>query len=121
MENLDKNEKTQGTGIPEEEDVTNVEIDKLQEQMSELNELKDMLSFTKKKSEGVKSSYKFWDTQPVPGFKDNKFNNKIGPIDENTDLDKVKDDPYKLPTGFSWVDVDIFNKKDLTTVSHQSS
>lgn len=41
------------------------------------------------------------------------FNQEIGPINKNTDVSQVKSDPYKLPEGFLWKDVNIENKKQL--------
>ncbi|CAF4064522.1 unnamed protein product, partial [Rotaria sordida] len=54
-----------------------------------------------------KQEWKFWQTQPVPtiGTKINTSN--IGPIESNKSIDELRQEPYKLPDGFSWDDIDI--------------
>ena len=53
-------------------------------------------------------SHDFWDNQPVP-----KAYDKVDPsmYDKQIDIDKtvedVKQDPYNLPTGFYWANVNI--------------
>ena len=82
--------------------------------IEELNQMAELLNRKPKKGEQIKDSYKFWDTQPVISFKDKV--EKAGPIDDSNILENVKKDPYSLPKGFSWYDVDIHNKEDLTTL-----
>ncbi len=48
--------------------------------------------------------HKFWDTQPVPSFKDGKGTE--GPLKEQT-LEEVSKEPTKLPAGFEWSDINI--------------
>ena len=36
-----------------------------------------------------------------------------GPIDRIKTPDEISDKPLRLPTGFSWVDIDLFNEKDV--------
>ena len=78
---------------------------------NEINDLASALQF--KKSDIIKDHYKFWDTQPVLSFKDKTKIEKIGPIDNKTQLEDVKVEPYNLPKNFSWYDIDIFNSKDI--------
>ncbi len=91
----------------------NNEID---EKLSEMTEKLGTLMSMKQsdKDEKIKDNWQFWDTQPVVKFSDNEF--KIGPIDIEKEVKDVQKDPYKLPTNFSWYEIDIKNKKDLTTV-----
>lgn len=37
-----------------------------------------------------------------------------GPIDRIKTPDEISDKPLRLPTGFSWVDIDLFNEKDVS-------
>jgi hypothetical protein len=81
-----------------------------------LNSLKQMLfKGGSQKRRAVKDSYKFWDTQPVP-----KMNTEdaieVGPIDADNDVEKERQEPYKLPTVFSWYDMEIHDDKELMIV-----
>ncbi|ESO02889.1 hypothetical protein HELRODRAFT_81102, partial [Helobdella robusta] len=64
--------------------------------------------------EAKKKHYQFWDTQPVP-----KFDEKIeehGPIDVEKTIDEIRKEPYSLPAGFVWDNVDINNPVVLKEV-----
>ena len=37
-----------------------------------------------------------------------------GPIDRIKTPDEISDKPLRLPTGFSWGDIDLFNEKDVS-------
>lgn len=56
----------------------------------------------------------FWDTQPVPkggpGAKDEEGEIEKGKVEE------VKSEPYGLPAGFEWCDVDLENEDQLQEV-----
>ena len=56
--------------------------------------------------DNTEQEYKFWKTQPVLGIKDN-FSGVSGPIEEDTDVLKVKQEPYNMPKGFEWCSLDI--------------
>lgn len=56
--------------------------------------------------DNTEHEYKFWNTQPVPGIKDN-FSGACGPVDEDTDSLRVKQEPYNMPKGFEWCSLDI--------------
>jgi glycylpeptide N-tetradecanoyltransferase len=57
----------------------------------------------------AKQQHKFWNTQPVLQ-KEEKLE-KIGVIDTNTDVEKVRKEPYPLPEGFEWVQIDTQNEE----------
>ncbi len=93
--------------------------EKLIEDMSKM--LTMGMTYNRKKKvdeEDLKSKVrKFWGTQPVPQFKGEEITESdIGPIDTNTDLEKEQKEPYNLPKGYVWYDVDINNNNDLTKV-----
>ena len=87
-------------------------MEKGNDDTKELSELANVLNINKK-SEIIKDSYKFWDTQPVPSFKSEKNNSFIGPIDKIKTIDDIKKEPFNLPNSFEWVDIDINCSTDL--------
>ena len=58
------------------------------------------------KGQDVDKEYKFWKTQPVPGLKDS-FEGECGPLDLNTDVSLVRQEPYNMPAGFEWCELDV--------------
>jgi Myristoyl-CoA:protein N-myristoyltransferase, N-terminal domain len=58
------------------------------------------------KGQDVDREHKFWSTQPVPGLKDT-FEGESGPMELNTDVSLVKQEPYNMPTGFEWCSLDV--------------
>ncbi|CAF1096007.1 unnamed protein product [Adineta steineri] len=60
-----------------------------------------------------KQEWKFWQTQPVPtiGTKIDTIN--IGPIESNKSVDEIRQEPYELPNGFFWDDIDIHVDEQL--------
>jgi glycylpeptide N-tetradecanoyltransferase len=82
-----------------------------------LNSLKQMLykSSSNKKGDQIKENYKFWDTQPVPKIT-SLDTSEVGPIDNDNDVEKERQEPYKLPSNFSWYDLDINDNSDLSKV-----
>lgn len=55
----------------------------------------------------LKQEWKFWQTQPVPTIGTKIDTSNIGPIEPNKTIDDLRQEPYKLPDGFSWDDIDI--------------
>ncbi len=92
---------------------------KLIEDMSKMLSMGGMTFNRKKKmndEELMNKERRFWGTQPVPQFKDEVKEEDLGPIDENTDLEKEQKEPFNLPKGYKWYDVDIHSESDLTRV-----
>ncbi len=54
-----------------------------------------------------RQEWKFWQTQPVPTMGTKIDTNDTGPIEPNKPIDELRQEPYKLPDGFSWDDIDI--------------
>ena len=71
-------------------------------------EQKRLIERQRKKAEKQSGDkeHKFWNTQPVPQIKDT-FEGECGPLDPNTDVSTVKAEPYNMPAGFEWCDVDV--------------
>lgn len=57
-------------------------------------------------------AHDFWDSQPVPKAYE-VFDSALidKPIDKEKTVEEVKQDPYNLPAGFTWSDVDITNRE----------
>ena len=58
------------------------------------------------KGQDLDREHKFWSTQPVPGLKDT-FEGESGPMELNTDVTLVKQEPYNMPAGFEWCSLDV--------------
>lgn len=54
--------------------------------------------------------HQFWNTQPVVQINADKPA-KIGPLDPNNDVSKVRQDPYPIVKGFSWCVIDTSDQK----------
>ena len=67
-----------------------------------------------KKYKTLFDKHEFWDTQPVTkcGF---KKVDKEGEIEKGK-VDEVRKEPYNLPTGYSWSDIDLENEEQLNEV-----
>lgn len=60
-----------------------------------------------------KKEWRFWRTQPVTpfGIKVTRGNN--GPIEENKHIEQLKQEPYKLPDGFSWDEINVLRDEEV--------
>ncbi len=56
-----------------------------------------------------RQEWKFWHTQPVPSIGTKVTSENNGPVEENKPIEELKQDPYKLPDGFSWDEIDILD------------
>ena len=65
-----------------------------------------------KKMKPLYEKHEFWDTQPVPKVHDFL---KEGEIEKGV-LKEVRQEPYNLPKGFSWCDVDLEDDEQLNDV-----
>eukprot|EP00003_Mantamonas_plastica_P028799 TRINITY_DN668_c0_g2_i1.p1 TRINITY_DN668_c0_g2~~TRINITY_DN668_c0_g2_i1.p1 ORF type:complete len:416 (+),score=150.46 TRINITY_DN668_c0_g2_i1:690-1937(+) len=88
--------------------------------MKEMKEMtaEDMLKLMKMDEDDVgltekelMAKHKFWDTQPVPSLRERV--EELGPIDEPKTVEDVRQNPYNLPKGFCWVDLDVDDEHDL--------
>ncbi|CAF1221618.1 unnamed protein product [Adineta steineri] len=60
-----------------------------------------------------KQEWKFWQTQPVPTIGTKIDTTNIGPIESNKSVDEIRQEPYELPNGFFWDDIDIHVDEQL--------
>nr|VZH99866.1 unnamed protein product [Spirometra erinaceieuropaei] len=67
-----------------------------------------------------KEDYKFWKTQPVPDLGEEITTNE--PVEPDTPISEIRTEPYSLPKGFFWQDLDLNNPSQLLEVgfSHLS-
>lgn len=63
--------------------------------------------------EARNKSYQFWSTQPVPQMNELVPANVNCAIEENIPLDKVRAEPFSLPNGFRWSNVDLNDEEQL--------
>ena len=54
---------------------------------------------------GEKKSHEFWSTQPVPKPEEEITTNEA--IESDLSLDKLRQEPYYLPDGFHWDDLNL--------------
>uniref|UniRef100_A0A1I7SUF9 Glycylpeptide N-tetradecanoyltransferase n=1 Tax=Bursaphelenchus xylophilus TaxID=6326 RepID=A0A1I7SUF9_BURXY len=82
------------------------------ELIKKIQELQLAMSGNRDFSEAKHHNYAFWGTQPVPKLEENVTENTY--IEAPIPLDKIRKEPYTLPTGFSWCNVDLLNDDELT-------
>lgn len=75
-------------------------------------------------SEGGEKKHLFWDTQPMPDSNTNSQNTKANepdpnwhkPIIPNKEQSELRQEPYNMPKGFEWCEVDITNPEERTEI-----
>ena len=79
-----------------------------------LEELKQLELDSKPRinKEEIKSEYKFWSTQPVPQF-NKECEVKFGEIWKDHKVEDLRKEPFDLPEGFEWKDVDMTLQSDI--------
>ena len=73
---------------------------------------KMMMELQKYKS--LLEKHEFWDTQPVPKGMATGFD-KEGEIEKGK-LEEVRQEPFGLPAGFTWCDINLEDENDLNDV-----
>ncbi|PAV72166.1 hypothetical protein WR25_00016 [Diploscapter pachys] len=63
--------------------------------------------------EAKSKNYQFWSTQPVPTFDEVVDDSVNTHIDPDLDPSQIRAEPYTLPAGFEWKDVDVNDAKQL--------
>jgi glycylpeptide N-tetradecanoyltransferase len=61
-----------------------------------------------------KGDWKFWETQPVPALGSVIPVGTNEPIHPDRSIDEIKADPFSLPDGFKWDDIELQDEKQLT-------
>lgn len=60
-----------------------------------------------------KEEWKFWETQPVPQLGSQIAKGINEPIQPDKAISEIKSDPFTLPDGFKWDDIDLTDKDQL--------
>ncbi len=61
----------------------------------------------------AKDEWKFWETQPVPQLGTVVPKGTNEPIEADKRIEEIKPDPFSLPDGFKWDDIDLNDKDQL--------
>jgi hypothetical protein len=105
MEDTSKNQNT--AEKVEKEETNTVPVD-------------SMMKFIKKdrKGDSIKEVWDFWDKQPVPKFNSAEIKEEdIGPIDINSNIETERKEPFNLPKGHVWYELNINKDEELTKVN----
>ena len=105
------NKNTKENDEAEEKKGENLSEEDKKKFLDELNKMK-LESVQRKKGE-IKDKYKFWEEQPVPQFSKD-IGVEFGPINKDCKVENERKEPYPLPAGFEWKDVDVTNPSELT-------
>ncbi len=86
------------------------------EELKKLFGLKATLNRNAPKSEyelEKKEQWKFWETQPVPALGSSIPKHVNEPMEPNKDISEINPNPFSLPAGFKWNDLDLENTDEL--------
>ncbi|RMX65380.1 hypothetical protein DD238_002637 [Peronospora effusa] len=62
----------------------------------------------------AQKDFKFWKTQPVPAL--DEFPRQHGAIDPRKSINDVRQEPYNMPPGFLWSELDLSNAQETEEV-----
>lgn len=113
-------------------DISNMNTEQLKAYILQKQREEVMAKMAKQRAKKGNKSHKFWNTQPVDQSKsimtEAKDNEKQSatavaaepivsrPLDPNTDIAKVKQDPYGMPAGYEWCELDMLNEDDVSAL-----
>ena len=78
----------------------------------------DNLVVNIKDSQEIEKDHKFWNTQPVLAIGEKIEGDVNGPIKESQDVANVRPEPYAIPAGFEWCDIDVTNPTEVDELYH---
>ncbi|RLN95925.1 hypothetical protein BBJ28_00014201 [Nothophytophthora sp. Chile5] len=90
-----------GDGLPNDK----LELVTVEEQEEFLQVLNQLNLATNRPAQAAQKDFKFWKTQPVPAI--DEFPREHGPIDTPKTVEEVRQEPYNMPAGFSWCEIDL--------------
>ncbi|ORX89853.1 N-myristoyl transferase [Basidiobolus meristosporus CBS 931.73] len=85
---------------------------KLQELLQRL--AMQQMDVSKSQEDKVPAEHKFWKTQPVPQY--DEVVETEGAIDNEKNVQEIRQNPYPLPGSFDWVLIDLENPEELKEV-----
>ena len=93
------------------ENKNKIELTEKQQKMI-MEQLKKLQLSQKYGKEEIKDEYKFWSTQPVPQF-NKECEVKFGEIWKDHKVEDLPKEPFALPEGYEWKDVDLSKQNEL--------
>lgn len=60
-----------------------------------------------------RKDWKFWQTQPVPSVGERISLDNNGPVEPNKPKEELMQEPYKLPDGFVWDEIDVTSDEQV--------
>ena len=118
-------------------DINNMTAEQLKAYIVQKQREEYLAKLAKKQAKLGDKSHKFWNTQPVDQtksiMKEVDGNEKESadsskapseeeapivsrPLDPNTDIAKVKQEPYAMPAGYEWCELDMQNEDDVSAL-----
>jgi glycylpeptide N-tetradecanoyltransferase len=118
-------------------DINNMTAEQLKAYIVQKQREEYLAKLAKKQAKLGDKSHKFWNTQPVDQtksiMKEVDSNEKESadsskapseeeapivsrPLDPNTDIAKVKQEPYAMPAGYEWCELDMQNEDDVSAL-----
>lgn len=86
-------------------------IQYLQEQ--EFKKFKEKKERRAMKGQEIEKDHKFWNTQPVLSMGDKIEGDINGPINDDIKVEDVRQEPYAMPGGFEWCNIDVEDPKEV--------
>ncbi|KAG7397434.1 glycylpeptide N-tetradecanoyltransferase [Phytophthora boehmeriae] len=94
--------------------VTVEEQEEFLEVLKQLNLATNRQTQADRNAVAVQKDFKFWKTQPVPAI--NEFPREHGAIDPPKTVEDVRQEPYNMPPGFEWSEIDLTNPQEAKEV-----
>ena len=94
----------------EQKKMTETDKKILLEQINNLKKTQQLLKMGNLNA--IKSEYKFWSTQPVPQL-NRDCSTEFGPINKEMKIENIQKEPYLLPDGFEWKEVDLSQSNEV--------
>ncbi|KAE9313986.1 Glycylpeptide N-tetradecanoyltransferase 2 [Phytophthora fragariae] len=98
-------------------DASQLELVTVKEQEEFLRVLKQLNLATAppdRAAAAAQKDFKFWKTQPVPAL--DEFPREHGAIDAPKRVDDVRAEPYNMPPGFAWSEIDLTDAREAREV-----
>jgi len=110
--NEGKNNDDSTSKKPDSKTTNSTEIETLRRLLAE-NQLTNRNAPKTENELQKKDEWKFWETQPVPQLGVRIPLGVNEPIEANKPVSEIKPEPFSLPDGFVWVDVDLSSETEL--------
>lgn len=105
---------TDGAAAASDEKLELVTVEEQEEFLSVLKQLNLVSDKQLARQQAESKDYKFWKTQPVPRI--DEFPSEHGAIDAEKTVADVRQEPYAMPAGFSWCELDLTDATEAQEV-----